>query len=403
MSLLYWGEGYKGIRVIFTGIAHAKYEGTYMQESQREWWMIYVGPLQDDVFDALLQLHPILKIPGIKEEVKKVTNCVPRELMHLAEYVNKLSINVNTFEQVILVVAQKYYNYIPKNEKNRYYAAITSMFVPSIPPVQFEWKFLDLGLVYRYNSYTHYYPLCRSAQKALLKMYTTFDLPENIRNQLRIGELTSHQFEEALFNRLVCSSNATILLKATDLNNQPTSPVKITFEDYAIIKNSGLSLGPGYDKVLGRGFDGYPVFDYMLGPMFIQVSISDFQTHNKTQSNIQNAFKRPMDKPSGISISQIGERNQIEMYLDEMYGSGHTADIDPSSIVHFVSISDFQTHNKTQSNIQNAFKRPMDKPSGISISQIGERNQIEMYLDEMYGSGHTADIDPSSIVHFVCP
>ncbi|CAG8642695.1 7392_t:CDS:1, partial [Diversispora eburnea] len=346
MNLPYWGEHYKGVRVIFTGTAHAKYERTHMQNGQREWWIIYVGPLQDDVFDALLQMHPILKIPSIKEEVKKVTNCVPRELIHLAEYVNKLSItsiDVNTFKRVvkgfedqrvdkILIIAQKYYNDIPKNEKNRYYAALTSMFVPSIPPVQFEWKFLDLGLIYRYkDNVIHYHPLCRSAQKALLKMYMSFDLPENIRNQLRIGELTGDQFEEALFNRFVCRSNTTTLLEATDLNNRPTSPVKIMFEDYAVIKNSGLSLGPGYDKVLGRGFNGYPRFDYMLGPMFIQVSISDFQAHNKAQSNIKNAFKRPMDRLSSISISQIGGRNQIEMYLDEMYGSGHIADIDLST------------------------------------------------------------------------
>ncbi|RHZ86862.1 hypothetical protein Glove_43g17 [Diversispora epigaea] len=205
MSLPYWGEHFKGVRVIFTGTSHAKYEGTHMQNGQREWWIIYVGPLQDDVFDALLQMHPILKIPSIKEEVKKVTNCVPRELIHLVKYVNKpsiTSIDVNTFKQVvkdfenqrvdkILIIAQKYYNDIPKNEKDRYYAALTSMFVPSIPPVQFEWKFLDLGLIYRYkDNDIHYHPLCRSAQKALLKMYMSFDLPESIRNQLRIGELT---------------------------------------------------------------------------------------------------------------------------------------------------------------------------------------------------------------------
>ncbi|RHZ57881.1 hypothetical protein Glove_382g60 [Diversispora epigaea] len=197
MNLPYWGEHYKGVRVIFTGTAHAKYERTHMQNGQREWWIIYVGPLQDDIFDALLQMHPILKIPSIKEKVKKVTNCVPRELIYLAEYVNKssiTSIDVNTFKQVvkgfedqrvdkILIIAQKYYNDIPKNEKNRYYAALTSMFVPSIPPVQFEWKFLDLGLIYQYkDNVIHYHPLCRSAQKALLKMYMSFDLPENIRN-----------------------------------------------------------------------------------------------------------------------------------------------------------------------------------------------------------------------------
>ncbi|CAG8718482.1 2760_t:CDS:1, partial [Acaulospora morrowiae] len=30
---------------------------------------------------------------------------------------------------------------------------------------------------------------------------------------------------------------------------------------------------------------------------------------------------------------------------------------------------------------------------GISLEQINKRNQIEMYLDEMYGPGHSAVID----------
>ena len=95
-----------------------------------------------------------------------------------------------------------------------------------------------------------------------------------------------------------------------------------------MIKNSKLSLGPGNEKVLGRGFDRYPRFDYMLGPIFIQVSISDFASHNcKSSTNIKQAFET-MSAQAGITSSQIHGRNQIEMYLDEMYGLGHSAKID---------------------------------------------------------------------------
>ncbi|RHZ64410.1 hypothetical protein Glove_325g29 [Diversispora epigaea] len=202
------------------------------------------------------------------------------------------------------------------------------MFIPSKPIVQFEWKFLDLGLIYRYEEgITHYLPLCPPAQKALLKMYMSFDLPENIKNQLRVGSLTGEQFEEALFNRLVCRCNTTIQLNTMDLNNNNRNVITFQFNDYDLIKNPQLSLGPGNDKVLGCGFDRYPQFDYMLGPIFIQVSISDFTSHNnKSSTNIRQAFE-PMSAQAGISLVQIGGRNQIEIYLDEMYGPSHSARI----------------------------------------------------------------------------
>ncbi|CAG8578407.1 1616_t:CDS:2, partial [Acaulospora morrowiae] len=343
MNLNFWGEHYKFARVIFTGTAHARYEKEIMKNDQYEFWVIYVGPLQSNVFDILLQLHPVLRIQGIKEEAKKITNCVPRVLMYLVEYIKQLNItitDVNCFQQVlknfenervdnILLIAQNYYNDLPKTEKTRHYDALTSMFLPSKSVVEFERNFLDLGLIYRYKEgITHYLPLCPSAQKALLKMYMSLDLPENIKNQLRVGRLTGEQFEKALFSQLVCKCNTTIKLNATDLNNNNRNVITLQFNDYDLIKNSQLSLGPGNDKVLGRGFNRYPRFDYMLGPIFIQVSVSDFVTYNsKPSTNIRKAFET-MSALAGISLEQINGRNQIEMYLDEMYGPGHSAVID---------------------------------------------------------------------------
>ncbi|CAG8732209.1 142_t:CDS:2, partial [Gigaspora margarita] len=292
------GKHHKVVRVIFTGISHARYEMEYMKNGQSEFWMIYVG---------------------IKEEAKKFTNCVPRELMYLTEHIKKLNItitNVNGFRQVleqfeiervdkILTITQTYYNGLPQNQKTRYYDTLTSMFLSSKPVVQFDWEFLDLGLIYRYKEgVTHYFPLCQTAQKALLKTYMAFDLPENIKNQLRVGSLTGDQFEEALFNRLVCNCNKTIQLNnATDLNNNNRNVITLHFNDYDLIKNSQLSLGPGNDKVLGRGFN------------------------SKSSTNIRQAFE-PMLEQAGISLAQIDGKNQIEMYLDEMYGPGHYAKID---------------------------------------------------------------------------
>ncbi|CAG8651215.1 1173_t:CDS:2, partial [Funneliformis mosseae] len=247
------GESFKFARVILMGTAHARYEREYMKK---------VAPRSEDIRHQR-RGKKVLK----KFEIERVDK--------------------------ILVITQKYYNSLTKTEKTHYYNALTSMFLPSKPIVQFEWKFLDLGLIYQYKEgITHYLPLCPSAQKALLKMYMLFDLPENIKNQLRVGSLTREQFEKALFNRLVCKCNTTIQLNTTDLNNNNRNVITLHFNDYDLIKNSQLSLGSGNDKVLGHDFYRYSRFDYMLGPIFIQVSISDFISHNsKSSTNIRKAFE----------------------------------------------------------------------------------------------------------------
>ena len=66
--------------------------------------MIYISLLEDNVFDMLLEAHPLLKKPGIKEKVKKATNCIPHKLMYLIGYVNKLNasiIDINFFQQIL--------------------------------------------------------------------------------------------------------------------------------------------------------------------------------------------------------------------------------------------------------------------------------------------------------------
>jgi hypothetical protein len=305
-------------------------------------YLIFVGPLQDDVFDKLLQMSTPLNNPNIKELVKKVTNGVTRKLMNLARYVDKLNVtsinqeDLENFENArtddFLTIAQTYFNTLQENEKTRYFEVLTNMFL-SRNSRHFEGKFLDLGLVYRYSrkALIHYLPLCPSARKALLNMFITFDLSENIRNQIHLGRLNGPDFEEALFNRLACKCKRTIQLNSMDLSNKNKSIVTLYFDDYAIIKPSGLSLGPCYKTVLYRGFDGYPRFDYMIGPIFIQVSISHFVKHNyPISTNIKQAFK-PMSAQAGITNAQINGRNQIEMYLDEMYGPGHSAKIDPTT------------------------------------------------------------------------
>jgi hypothetical protein len=62
MHLNYWKVSCKGVCVIFMGTTHAKYEKEYITDNQSKLWIIFVNPLQSDVFDALLEMHKVMRI-----------------------------------------------------------------------------------------------------------------------------------------------------------------------------------------------------------------------------------------------------------------------------------------------------------------------------------------------------
>ncbi|KAF9097655.1 hypothetical protein BGX27_000925, partial [Mortierella sp. AM989] len=105
------------------------------------------------------------------------------------------------------------------------------------------------------------------------------------------------------------------------LNNKNQQSISLEFDEWGTIKPGDVPLGPDFKKTLSLGYEGYPRFDYMLGPIFIQVSMSDFAKHNTDSARIQLAFQR----------GEKNEPNQIETYLDHMFGPGHSARIDEVS------------------------------------------------------------------------
>ncbi|KAF8918026.1 hypothetical protein BGZ58_004938, partial [Dissophora ornata] len=136
--------------------------------------------------------------------------------------------------------------------------------------------------------------------KALLELFKLMPLPEDIRKCLDVADLTGEQFERALFHQLLRNTKS-ILLAATDLNNENKQMVSLDFNDWDTLKPGNVSLGPDHRKTLCRGYGGYPRFGYMLGPMSIQVSLSNFAAHNH------------------------------ETYLNHMFGPGHSTQIDQRS------------------------------------------------------------------------
>ncbi|KAF9322475.1 hypothetical protein BG006_002359 [Podila minutissima] len=148
----WWGEDAKGSRVIFTGTAHAKYEMTVLDQSYRLTSVVFVGPLSDAVFLKLLDTYPRLNQPKIKHGVKTITNCVPRELVYLSAFLERVpglisEDHLQDFSgdraKFFLHVAGKYYNGLPATGKKKFYNALLQTFLFNTTSVDFDWEFVD--------------------------------------------------------------------------------------------------------------------------------------------------------------------------------------------------------------------------------------------------------------------
>ncbi|KAG0344219.1 hypothetical protein BG005_001960 [Podila minutissima] len=261
MSFHWWEEDAKGSRVIFTGTAHAKFEMTILDESYRRPSVVFVGPLSRNVFSNLLDTYPRLRASAIKGEVTQITNCVPRELVYLSAEVEQLPDPISLVDlqnwtesrtKDFLSTATVYYKSLDPYSKERFYKALLQTFLGSTSTVDFEWDFLDLGLIYRSKDIgqigTQHHILCRPAQKALLELFKTLPLPEDTKRRICDGSLNGDDFEAALFRQLICTVKP-VVLNATDLNGRNPTPISLDFSDYGTIQFGKTSLGPGYGKV----------------------------------------------------------------------------------------------------------------------------------------------------------
>ncbi|KAG0095005.1 hypothetical protein BGZ93_006449 [Podila epicladia] len=268
-SYHWWGEEPKGSRVVFTGTAHAKYEMNILDESYRSTSVVFVGPLSRHIFSKLLDTYHRLAAPAIRDEVTAITNCVPRELVYLSVAVKDLPelISLDDLHEWterrtkdFLLTAKTYYESRTLFRKNDFYKALLQTFLGSTSTVDFEWDFLDLGIIYRSKGY---------------------------------------------------------------LNGSNPTTIALNFSYCDTLKTYKISLGSGHEIVLTRCYEGYPWFDFMLGPLFIQVSISDFGRQNTGSADLSKAFNVRDD--SGM--------NQIERYLNHLYGPDHHAEIEGNMFV----------------------------------------------------------------------
>ena len=149
---------------------------TILDESYRPRSVVFVGPLSRHVFSKLLDTYPRLAAPAIREEVTAITNCVPRELVYLSAAVEDLPepISLDNLDEWterqtkdFLLTAKTYYESRTPFRKNDFYKALLQTFLGSTSTVDFEWDFLDLGLIYRSKDVgriaTQHHILCRPA------------------------------------------------------------------------------------------------------------------------------------------------------------------------------------------------------------------------------------------------
>lgn len=128
--------------------------------------------------------------------------------------------------------------------------------------------------------------------------------------------LDGPQFEDMLFQQLMKLPK--LVLKTTDIAGKNEFDLSLDIKGFDLLQKSSKS----YDKnVLVRCYVGYPRYDFILGYMFFQVSISDFVTHNTGYANIDLSFNQRNN----------GGKNQIENYLDGAFGGIHKAEINETT------------------------------------------------------------------------
>jgi hypothetical protein len=205
--------------------------------------------------------------------------------------------------------------FVPVTSKNETRLALADIFLPSSTryTARFDWRFLDFGIVYRVkNKYEELHnPICPAAMKALLDLYKSCPLSQAYINALIQDTMDGNQFEDALFQQLTRLSK--IVLETTDLAGKNKFNLNLDIKEFRLLQKPPEK----YDKnVLVHCYIGYPRFDFIFGYKFIQVSISDFASHNKDYAKLDHAFERSNGK------------NQIEEYLDAVFGGIHEAKLD---------------------------------------------------------------------------
>ncbi|CAG8610168.1 4565_t:CDS:2 [Paraglomus brasilianum] len=312
-----WNETLNGARVVLTGTTHAKFEMTHLKNGMQD-WVIYCNPLSPVTFGRLLDtilshFHSDtcqnILISSARDKILRITNCMPQELVCLATTIGTSSLTISQINKKLEEFeslqykecynsATAHFESLPPNSKEDHCLALADMFLPSEKSrssAQFDWQFWTLDW------------------NALLALYKTCPLPQAYINALAEDNFKGLEFEDALFQQLLCNSQVT--LTTTDLAGQKCNALHLDIQHYELFEDPP----PRYEmNTLVRCSKRYPWFDYILGYKFFQVSLQDFSTHNTGSAKVEHAFDRNREWTP---------KNQMEYYLDAVFGGNHSANM----------------------------------------------------------------------------
>ncbi|ORZ24868.1 hypothetical protein BCR41DRAFT_348643, partial [Lobosporangium transversale] len=337
-----WMTNGGGVCVVFTGTAHGKFERTMLRDP--DFYLVYVGPLSPDTFEKLfkiviahLDLTTQRNLESRKNTVIGFTNRVPDDLVSLIDSIKRIKGEQLTVEQIdsgliahnkacfdfYSNAASTYFDALQGFRKDITILALTKMFLPGRKDAQcgsFGWEFLDTGMVYQTNNENNepeYRPINHPALKAILDLYKAIPLPDALRRALASGYLNGNHFQEALFRELIRGESHTF--QSTDLAGKYKMDIIFNISGYELIGTPPRMLetiGEDGKKILING-GSYARFDFILGYMFIQVSVSSFTVHNDPTGSVY------IDK--AFSKREATGKSQIEEYLDAAFGGVHQA------------------------------------------------------------------------------
>ncbi|KAF9356845.1 hypothetical protein BGX26_004660 [Mortierella sp. AD094] len=350
MDLNFWSSD-PAAHVVLAGISNAKFERNYLENGMQQ-WVEFVESFPADMFDRLLALHPLLSnARNAWPKIKGIVNNVPGELNSLDLYINDVNAasgyitldNLDRFldafcgvrSNTFLIATRTHLRKLDHASLLECRDSISNMLLRSqtLHPAVFDGDFLDTGLVYRSKDQHNnviYKAVCPAAANALIEVYKKLPLPKDVSvASLLSGSLAGDRFEDIFFQQMLNHPN--VSLRTTDLNEGHPSIITFGFPFCTILERTPtrIPLGnallpsdylaplPSHREHLIRGYPNYPQLDFIFRRMSIQVSISAFDVHNTDIASIDNAFLPYRDDPNG--------RNQIEIYLDAVYGPRHIA------------------------------------------------------------------------------
>ncbi|KAF9404843.1 hypothetical protein BGZ76_006778, partial [Entomortierella beljakovae] len=288
----------------------AKFERTILRDSSA--YLVFVGPLSLEISNSLLdavstKFHSTVKqhVNSLRDEIHRVTGCMPRELINLAisigtdsltiqEVIKKLQDYEKLRQEEIYDILQNYYLALDEWGRSGIRKALTDVFLPGNkrPSMSFDWRFMDFGVIYQYwnkrGTLTLNHPITPAAEMALLDLYKTCPLPNDYIYDIRQGTLKSADFEDAIFQLLIKSTNMS--LKTTNLVGRDEQTLELTVNGFEYLQTPPRYIGERAREILIHGSE-LPRFDFLLGYIFIQVSLSSFQVHNNdVTANFDLAF-----------------------------------------------------------------------------------------------------------------